>query len=56
MESTKDSTDKSQKKRPIFAGITANVVVLSITSFLTDFSTELFYPLLPVFLTTVLGA
>jgi MFS family permease len=56
MESTKESTDKSQKKRPIFAGITANVVVLSITSFLTDFSTELFYPLLPVFLTTVLGA
>ena len=55
MDNTKDSTDKSQKKRPIFTGITANVVVLSITSFLTDFSTELFYPLLPVFLTTVLG-
>jgi len=56
MESTKDSTGKSQKKKPIFTGITANVVVLGITSFLTDFSTELFYPLLPVFLTTVLGA
>jgi len=56
MADSENSTGKSQKKRLIFAGITTNVVVLGITSFLTDFSTELFYPLLPIFLTTVLGA
>ncbi len=37
-------------------GISRNVVVLSIGSFLTDVSTEIVYPLLPVFLTSVLGA
>ena len=52
--------DKSEKGSPdrksIWTGITANVIVLGITSFLTDFSTELYYPLLPIFLTTVIGA
>src|SRR5215218_5556024 len=33
-----------------------NVYVLSAVSFLTDVSSEMIYPLLPVFLTTVLGA
>ncbi len=42
-------------KKTLFSGITKNVFVLGITSFLTDFSTELSYPLLPVFLTTILG-
>jgi MFS family permease len=33
-----------------------NVHVLSAVAFLNDVSTEMIYPLLPVFLTTVLGA
>jgi len=33
-----------------------NVYVLSVVSFLNDISTEMIYPLIPVFLTTVLGA
>ncbi|MCL5270305.1 MAG: MFS transporter [bacterium] len=32
------------------------VIVLGIASFFTDFSSEMIYPLLPVFLTSVLGA
>ena len=32
------------------------VIVLGIVSFFTDFSSEMIYPLLPVFLTTTLGA
>jgi len=39
-----------------FRGITGNVLILGLVSFLTDFSSEMIYPLLPVFLTTVLGA
>jgi MFS family permease len=37
-------------------GITGNVLILGLVSFLTDFSSEMIYPLLPLFLTTVLGA
>ncbi len=33
-----------------------NVIALAVVSFLTDVSSEMIYPLLPVFLTTVLGA
>lgn len=33
-----------------------NVVVLGVVSFLTDVSTEMVYPLIPIFLTTTLGA
>lgn len=40
----------------IFRGITGNVLIFGLVSFLTDFSSEMIYPLLPVFLTTVLGA
>jgi len=39
-----------------FRGITGNVLILGLVSFLTDFSSEMVYPLLPLFLTTVLGA
>lgn len=33
-----------------------NVIALTVVSFFTDFSSEIIYPLLPVFLTTTLGA
>lgn len=38
------------------AGITRNVIVLGVVSFLTDISSEMLYPLVPLFLTTQLGA
>ena len=39
-----------------FTGIKKNVVVLSVTSLLTDISSEMLYPIIPIFLTSVLGA
>jgi MFS family permease len=43
-------------KPKFFKGITGNILILGLVSFLTDFSSEMIYPLLPVFLTAVLGA
>src|SRR5512136_2464255 len=40
----------------ILKGITGNVLILGLVSFLTDVSSEMIYPLLPLFLTAVLGA
>jgi len=40
----------------MFRGITGNVLVLGLVSFFTDVSSEMIYPLLPLFLTGVLGA
>lgn len=40
----------------MFKGITGNVMILGLVSFLTDVSSEMIYPLLPLFLTAVLGA
>lgn len=37
-------------------GISRNVFILGVTSFLTDLSSEIVYPLVPLFLTSVLGA
>jgi len=48
--------DSKKEKSSIFSGITRNVLVLGIVSFLTDASTEIVYPLLPIFLTEVLKA
>src|SRR3954471_4737319 len=44
------STDSARPK------LGRNVLALAAVSFLTDVSSEMIYPLLPVFLTTVLGA
>lgn len=40
----------------LLAGIKKNVLVLGAVSFLTDVSSEMIFPILPVFLTTFLGA
>ncbi len=37
-------------------GLTGNILVFGLVSFLTDVSSEMIYPLLPLFLTAVLGA
>lgn len=39
-----------------FAGITQNVVVVGLVSLFTDISSEMIYPILPLFLMNVLGA
>lgn len=39
-----------------FSGLTKNTFLLSFTSMFADISTEMLYPILPIFLTTVLGA
>jgi MFS family permease len=40
----------------VFSGITGNILTLGLVSFFTDISSEMIYPLLPLFLTTVLAA
>jgi MFS family permease len=45
------------KKQPrLLQGLSRNVVVLGVVSLLNDAGSEMIYPLLPVFLTTMLGA
>ena len=44
------------KKTGLAKGITKNVGILGITSFFTDISSEMLYPVIPIFLTSVLGA
>jgi MFS family permease len=39
----------------MFSGISGNVFILGLVSFLTDVSSEMIYPLLPLFVTSVLG-
>ena len=40
----------------MFSGISSNVLILGLVSLLTDISSEMVYPLLPLFVTSVLGA
>lgn len=42
--------------RGLLAGLTPNVVRLGVVSFFADVASEMVYPLIPVFLTAVLGA
>jgi MFS family permease len=47
--------DPARERSPI-AGISRNVFILGVVSFCTDASTEMIYPLIPLFLTQTLGA
>jgi MFS family permease len=40
----------------LFEGISRNVFVLGVVSFLTDVSSEMVFPIIPLFLTSILGA
>src|SRR6478609_4928816 len=51
VEPDKRGSDRTPKK-----SLGRNVYALAAVSFFTDVSSEMIYPLLPVFLTTVLGA
>ena len=42
--------------KQIFKGITKNIFVLGLVSLFTDLSSQMVFPLIPLFLTTVLGA
>jgi MFS family permease len=53
-DTEKGSLDDAPPERA--AGLGRNVYALGAVSFFTDVSSEMIYPLLPVFLTTVLGA
>ena len=44
------------KGKYFLKGISKNVFILSITSFFTDVSSEMLYPVIPIFITSVLGA
>jgi len=52
---TRGSEDRSRpsRKRRILAGISTNVLVLGIVSLLTDMSSEMIYPIMPLFLTAI---
>ncbi|MDO9098995.1 MAG: hypothetical protein Q7U60_12865, partial [Candidatus Methanoperedens sp.] len=43
-------------EKDIIKGIKKNVFVLGLVSFFTDISSEMLYPIIPIFLTTVLAA
>ncbi len=45
-----------QKKQRFFTGLNTNIFLLALTSFFADISTEMLYPVLPIFLTQTLGA
>jgi MFS family permease len=47
--------DPAREKSPV-PGVSRNVFILGLVSLCTDASTEMIYPLIPVFLTRVLGA
>ncbi len=49
-------TPEKPYNRGPFKGLTPNVIKLGIVSFFADVSSEMIYPLTPIFLTTVLGA
>lgn len=42
--------------RKYFSGLTKNTFLLTLTSFFADISTEMLYPVIPIFLTQFLGA
>src|SRR5581483_1310984 len=43
-------------RQPLFAGLTRNTLLLALSSLFADISTEMLYPVLPVFLTQTMGA
>jgi len=50
------SQEAEKQKDFILKGITKNVFILGMVSLFTDISSEMIYPLIPIFLTAVLGA
>ena len=47
---------KKETEKKFFLGLPGNIIALGVVSFLTDASSEMIYPILPLFLTVTLGA
>ncbi|OGL54427.1 MAG: MFS transporter [Candidatus Schekmanbacteria bacterium RIFCSPHIGHO2_02_FULL_38_11] len=47
---------KKETEKKFFLGLPGNIIALGAVSFLTDASSEMIYPILPLFLTVTLGA
>ena len=47
---------KSSNRKGLFSGLTKNTFLLGLTSFFADISSEMLYPVLPIFLTQTLHA
>ena len=47
---------ESVTRKRYFAGVSKNTVLLAFTSLFADISTEMLYPVLPIFLTQTLHA
>jgi MFS family permease len=45
-----------KRLRASVSGLSSNVLLLGVTSFFADISSEMIYPLVPIFLTSTLGA
>jgi len=50
----KENKEDKSRNESLFFGIKKNIFFLGLVSFLTDISSDMVYPLLPVFLTEVL--
>lgn len=48
--------EKDAKKRTKFFGLSRNVISMGAVSFLNDLSSDMIFPFIPIFLTSVLGA
>ena len=46
----------NSKKSRILVGITRNIILLGLVSLFTDLSSQMVFPLIPLFLTSTLGA
>jgi hypothetical protein len=46
---------KTYRRIEIFSGITRNIFIVGLVSLFTDLSSQMVFPLIPLFLTTVLG-
>ena len=51
---TRDGTEAKARRR--FAWVTRNILFLALASLFADISTEMLYPILPIFLTQTLHA
>lgn len=50
------SIAEAEAKRPLAGGLSRNVFLLGVVSFFADISSEMVYPIVPLFLTSTLGA
>jgi MFS family permease len=56
MDNTNNMNKTGRAGMSFFKGITRNVLILSVVSLFTDVSSQMIFPLVPLYLTSVLGA